>query len=229
MLPVLTAVTSSVGKKIIMAITALLLVLYVVVHLIGNFKLISGNANSFNLYAHKLESFGGLLYVAEIGLLTLFLIHFAIAISVTIGIKKARPIGYYMKRNLGKPSRKSAGSSTMIYTGVLLIIFTVIHVMQFKFGPGIKEGYIKVIDGEAVRDLYRLVIEVFKNIWYVSFYTVVMFLLGLHLSHGFWSAFQSLGANDQRYTTFIFGVGIFIAVTLALGFLSIPILIYLIG
>lgn len=226
MIPVITAIKSSVGKKIIMAITALSLVLFVIVHLIGNLQLLIGKADSFNLYSHKLESLGSLLYIAEIGLLATFLVHFAIAISVAVTKKRARPVSYYMTRNLGKPSRKSFGSSTMIYTGLIIVIFTIIHVMHLKFGPGIKEGYIKVIDGEVIRDLYRLVVESFKNTWYVSFYTVVMILLGFHLSHGFWSAFQSLGANHPRYTPFISVVGILVAITLAMGFLLIPILIY---
>ena len=229
MIPVLTAIRSSVGKKIIMAITALSLVMFVIVHLIGNLQLFSGNPDLFNGYAHKLESLGGLLYIAELGLLGLFFTHFGIAISIVIGKKKARPIGYYMKRSLGKPSRKSIGSSTMIYTGIIIIIFTIVHLFHFKFGPGIREGYIKVIDGDAVRDLYRLVVEGFQSLGYVSFYTIVMILLGFHLSHGFWSSFQSLGANHPRYTPLIFGVGIFIAVVLAIGFLSIPIFMYITG
>lgn len=226
MLPVLTAVRSSVGKKIIMAVTALSLVGFVIVHLLGNLTLLSGDSKSFNSYAHKLESFGELLDAAEIGLITIFVIHFIIAISIIVRKKSARPVKYYKTKSLGSPSRKSIGSSTMIYTGAIILIFTVIHLIQFKFGPGIKEEYIKVIDGEIVRDLHRLVVESFKNLVYVSFYTGVMILLGFHLSHGFWSAFQSLGANHPRYTPFIYGVGIFIAITLGMGFLMIPILIY---
>ncbi|MGR3178921.1 MAG: succinate dehydrogenase cytochrome b subunit [Candidatus Anammoxibacter sp.] len=226
MLPILTSVKSSVGKKIIMAVTALSLILFVIVHLIGNLALLNGNADSFNNYAHKLESFGVLLYVAEIGLIILFLTHFVIAVSIMISKREARPIGYYMKRGLGKPSRQSIGSSTMIYTGIIMLIFIILHLIHFKYGPGIKEGYIKVVDGEVVRDLYRLVVDSFKNVWYVSSYTGVMVLLGIHLSHGFWSAFQSLGAHHRRYTSFIYGVGIFVALLLSIGFLSIPVLIY---
>lgn len=228
MIPILTAVRSSVGKKIVMAFTGLSLVLFVVVHLIGNLKLLSSDPNSFNSYAHKLEGFGGLLYTAEIGLLLMYIIHFVLAVSVTIGKNNARPIGYYKKKGMGKPSRKSVSSSTMIYTGVALLIFTIIHLITFKFGPGIREGYIKVIDGVAVRDLYRLVMEVFKSPWYVAFYTVAMALLGFHLRHGFWSAFQSMGASHPRYTPIIYGFGISIAIALAIGFLAIPILIYFI-
>lgn len=227
MIPVLTAITSSVGKKIIMAVTAFSLVIFVIAHLIGNLQLIAGRSEAFNVYAHKLESLGGLLYAAETGLLVIFAVHIAIAVSVVIRRKMARPVGYYMSRGLGSPSRRSVGSSTMIYTGVIIVIFMVIHILHFKFGAGITDGYIKVVDGYAVRDLYRLVIEEFSNIWYVAFYSVVMLLMGLHLSHGFWSAFQSLGANHPRYTPVIFAAGLFVAAVLACGFLSIPVVIYL--
>lgn len=226
MLPVITAIRSSVGKKMVMAVTALSLVLFVIVHLLGNLTLLGGNPTSFNAYAHKLESLGGLLYVAEIGLVVLFITHLTIAFFIVGRKKKARPVGYYMKKSLGKPSRKSIGSSTMIYTGIILIVFTIIHLIHFKFGPGISEGYIKVVDGEVVRDLYRLVIEGFKNPISVAFYTIVMILLAFHLSHGFWSAFQSLGANHPRYTPVLYGIGIFLAITLGIGFLAIPIVIY---
>ncbi|MDR4505895.1 MAG: succinate dehydrogenase cytochrome b subunit [Candidatus Scalindua sp.] len=228
MLPVFTAVRSSVGKKILMAGTALSLVLFVTTHLLGNLKLLSRDSVSFNRYAHKLESLGGLLYLAETGLLLLFLAHITIAISIFLTTRKARPVGYYMHRHMGKAGYNFFGSTTMIYTGVAVLIFLVIHLIHFKFGPGVKDGYIKEIDGESVRDLHRLVIESFQSFWYVSFYVISISLLGIHLSHGVWSAFQSLGASHPRYTPLIFGSGILIALTLSLGFLSLPVLIYFI-
>lgn len=227
MVPVITAITSSVGKKIVMAVTALSLVLFVIVHLLGNLTLLGGNSETFNMYAHKLESLGGLLYFAEIGLIGLFIVHFVIAISVVIRKKSARPVGYHMKKNLGGSSRKSVGSTTMIYTGIVVIIFTIVHLIQFKFGPGISEGYLRVVDDHVVRDLYRLVYESFQNPVCVILYSVVMILLGFHLSHGFWSAFQSLGANHPRYTPFLYGIGIALALILGIGFFVIPIVIYI--
>ncbi len=229
MLPVIVAVRSSVGKKIIMAVTALSLVMFVIAHLLGNLQLFKSSPDAFNKYAHKLESLGGLLYIAELGLLSIFVIHIIIAFSVVIGKKRARPVGYYMKKGLGGPSKKSVGSSTMIYTGVIIIIFIIAHIIHFKFGPGIEQGYVKMVDDHVVRDLYRLVIEAFKNPVCAGLYTAVMVLLGFHLSHGFWSAFQSLGAWHKRYTPVLYGIGIFIAVTMGAGFLSIPLFIYFKG
>ncbi len=226
MLPLFTAVRSSVGKKILMAVTALSLVLFVITHLLGNLKLLSRDSSSFNLYAHKLESLGGLLYIAEIGLLTLFLTHITIAVSIFLTTRKARPVGYYVSKDLSKQSYSFLGSTTMIYTGGIVLAFLVIHLLHFKFGPGVKAGYVKEVNGESVRDLHRLVIEGFQSFWYVLFYVISISLLGVHLSHGIWSAFQSLGASHPRYTPLIFGSGILIALTLSLGFLSLPILVY---
>jgi len=229
MLPVITLVKSSVGKKLVMAVTALSLVLFVIVHLIGNLQLLRSNSSSFNAYAHKLEDLGVVLYVAELGLLGIFITHFIIAITIVLKKKDARPVKYFVTKNLGGTSHKSIGSSTMIYTGIVMLIFIVVHLITFKYGPGIKEGYVKLVHGQDVRDLHRLVVEWFSKEWYVAFYTAVMTLLLLHLRHGFWSAFQSLGLNHAKYNKFIFAVGIFVAITFSLGFLFIPIFIYFTG
>jgi succinate dehydrogenase / fumarate reductase cytochrome b subunit len=114
----------------------------------------------------------------------------------------------------------------MIFTGSILLLFIVGHVWTFKFGPGMAEGYVTMIDGEPSRDLYRLVIETFKNPVYVIGYTVVMALLGVHLRHGFWSAFQSLGAIKPSARKTMQSAGIVVALLLAVGFLSIPLYIY---
>jgi len=229
MLPVITLVKSSVGKKLVMAVTALSLVLFVIVHLIGNLQLLRSNSSSFNAYAHKLEDLGVVLYVAELGLLGIFITHFIIAITIVLKKKDARPVKYFVTKNLGGTSHKSIGSSTMIYTGIVMLIFIVVHLITFKYGPGIKEGYVKLVHGQDVRDLHRLVVEWFSKEWYVAFYTAVMTLLLLHLRHGFWSAFQSLGLNHAKYNKFIFAVGVFVAITFSLGFLFIPIFIYFTG
>jgi len=106
------------------------------------------------------------------------------------------------------------------------LLFLVVHIWTFKFGPGIAEGYVTTLDGEPARDLYRLVVETFKNPLYVFGYTLVMILLGFHLRHGFWSAFQSLGAirptalKTMQFTAMIVGI------LLAVGFLSIPVYIF---
>ena len=219
---------TTVAKKILMALTGLSLVIFVCVHLVGNFLLYVG-PSAFNTYAHKLMSLGGLLYVAEAILASFFLVHIVIAIWVTLGNWRARPDSYEVRTGQGRPSRMNISSRTMIWTGLVVAVFTVIHLINFKYGPGIAEGYTVVLDGETARDLYRLVAESFAREVYVIPYVLCMILFGYHLRHGFWSAFQSLGLSDPRCTPIIQVIGVVIAVVLATGFLAIPIWFYIGG
>ena len=134
-----------------------------------------------------------------------------------------------VKAAQGHPRRMNISSKTMIWTGLILAVFTVIHLINFKYGPGIEEGYTFVLDGETARDLYRLVAESFAREVYVVPYVLCMILLGYHIRHGFWSAFQSLGVNHPRYTPVIYGIGVLAAIVLGVGFLAIPIWFYIGG
>jgi succinate dehydrogenase / fumarate reductase cytochrome b subunit len=225
MLPLPKALWSSVGKKFIMAITGLAMVIFLIEHLSGNLLLFSRNPDPYNKYSHFLISFGSILYVAEFILIAILVFHMVSAISITIGKMKARPIDYYKTGNAGSPSKKTLASSTMIYTGAVLFIFLIIHLKTFKFGP----NYTTDVDGVEMRDLHGLVWEVFQSPGYVTWYVAAMVLLGSHLWHGFWSAFQSLGVSHPRYTPIIYGIGIMVAAVLAVGFLGIPIWIYFTG
>ncbi len=222
---VLSLFDTSIGRKIMTGLTGLGLVAFVVIHLAGNLTLFV-SSESFNAYAHKLESLGPLLYVAEIGLIAVFVFHIIFTIAVTMQNKGARSNAYKVKGDAGKPSRKSLSSQTMIYTGLVLGAFVIWHVWMFKFGPGVSEGYVEMHSGEPYRDLYKLVAESFQNIWIMGAYVAVMVLLGVHIRHGFWSAFQSLGAYHPRYTPIIYTAGIALAVLLAVGFLAIPLYFY---
>ena len=117
----------------------------------------------------------------------------------------------------------------MIISGVVLFVFLAVHLYTFKYGPGIEQGYVTEIQGETARDLYRLVDEKFQDPIYVIGYTLVMLILGLHLRHGFWSAFQSLGIAHPRYSGLITTVGIIVSILLAVGFLAIPAWMFLRG
>lgn len=213
---------SSVGKKVLMALTGLIMILFLIEHLAGNLLLYGENPDPFNEYSHFLISFGSILYVAELGLVALFLVHVVAAVSVWLGKRRARPDNYALVRSAGPPSRKTIYSTTMIYTGIVLFVFLVIHLKTFKYGP----HYTTTVDGVEMRDLHKLVIEVFRQPGYVIGYVAVMILMGFHLRHAFWSAFQSLGVNHPRYSPLIYGLGIIIAVLLTVGFLGIPIWIY---
>jgi succinate dehydrogenase / fumarate reductase cytochrome b subunit len=224
-----TIVWSSVVKKFINAITGLGLSVFIVIHLLGNVTLLTGNAEAFNAYSHFLLNLGALIYLAEAGIVAFFLFHIFTAVSVWWDQQMARPQAYKQTAAAGDPSRKTISSQTMIYTGAILLIFTVLHLITFKYGPGIEEGYVMEIDGVVIRDLYRLTIEVFQRPAYVIWYVAAMGLLGFHLRHGFWSAFQSLGINHPRWTPIIYGLALIFALVMAIGFIILPAIIYFRG
>ena len=132
-----------------------------------------------------------------------------------------------MSGNAGGASRKTLASRSMILSGIVLLVFVPVHVWMFKFGPGIAQGYSTSVGGERLRDLYRLVAEWFQDPLVVGAYVAVMLLLGTHLRHGFWSAFQSLGATNPKYMPLINAVGVLFAVLMAVGFLLLPIYMHL--
>jgi succinate dehydrogenase / fumarate reductase cytochrome b subunit len=215
---------TSIGKKLFMAVSGLALSGFIIVHLTGNIALLYPDKDPFNKYANFLQGLGPLLYTAEIVLAAIFLIHFFYAVFITIGNWRARPGHYRVSCNAGHTSKKTIASTTMVYTGILIITFTVLHLLQFKYGAVIMYT---TKDGIYIRDLYAVVHQFFGNIWNVVFYMIIMILLGFHLSHGFWSAFQSLGINGVWFTRFVYGFGYLFAVVMAAGFLLLPLYIFL--
>lgn len=214
---------SSVGKKFLMGLTGLMLIGFVTMHLLGNLLLFNDNPNLFNEYSHTLINLGALLYVVEAGLVLFFILHIYSGVSVYHTNKRARPDRYTVLKSTGHPSRQNISSRSMIVTGGVLGVFVVLHIITFKYGP----YYTTTVDGVEMRDLYRLVREVFQNPLYVGWYVFAMILLGSHLRHGFWSAFQSLAFYHPRYTPIIYGTGVTLAVVLASGYVAIPVWIYL--
>lgn len=213
--------SSTVGSKVLVGVTGLLLFLFLILHLAGNLILYFGPA-AFNHYSYKLIS-NPLVYPAEIGLVLVFLLHAWKTIQLTIGSQKARPVGYAMKKRAGHTSRKSLASSTMIVSGLFLLLFVPIHVKTFKYGA-------EYATGEAgVRDLYRLVIEVFRNPGWVAFYVVGMVIIGFHLWHGISSGFQTLGADTPRARPVLRSFGWIMAVVIAVGFITIPLWVFFFG
>jgi succinate dehydrogenase / fumarate reductase cytochrome b subunit len=217
---------SSVFQKVIMALTGLCLILFVIMHLLGNLSLYKADGTPFNKYAAMLHSFGGLLYVAEVGLLVLFVVHIATALRIQLGKNAARDVGYKLYKSKGGPSRANLSSRFMIYSGVVILFFLVLHIWQFRFGPNIEQGYVTQINGEQVRDLHKLVTETFHNPVFVIIYVFAMIMLGFHLRHGFWSAFQSLGARSPSLHSFLTKLAPLLAIVISLGFLGIPLWIY---
>jgi len=213
---------STIGKKIVMALSGLFLILYLIIHLAANLTILTGNPEVLNKYAHTLESFGWLLYIIEAVLAAGFLIHIISGTMVWWENRKARPDGYIKHRSKGSPSRQTISSRTMIYTGLVVAIFVVIHVRNFKYGD-IPET---VVDGVAMRDFYSVVMNAFHDTWTVVWYVAAFIFLGFHLRHAFWSAFQSLGAMNPRLTPIVYSIGVILAIVLAVGFIFIPIWVY---
>jgi succinate dehydrogenase / fumarate reductase cytochrome b subunit len=213
--------STSVVKKVAMGITGLLLCGFLVSHLLGNFLIFVG-PDAFNLYAHTLTS-NPLIYGAEAILMAIFLVHLFMATKLVIENKLARPTPYYVKKPTGRGS--TFASSTMPFTGLIILIFLVLHLIEFKYGT----YFGTTVDGVTMRNLYKTVIDFFTSPVNVVLYIVAMAALSLHVSHGFWSAFQSIGFNHPKYTPCINTLSKVFAVVVFLGYSSLPIFCFLQG
>src|SRR3989442_5837000 len=211
--------SSSVGSKLVIALTGLGLLVFLILHLSGNLLFLVGPA-AFNEYSHRLVS-NPLIYVIEAGLAAVFLLHVYKTINLYLGSREARPMRYVRQERAGGPSRKNAASSTMILTGLITLVFVVLHLRTFKFGAW-------YLTKGGVRDLYRLQLEVFSSPGYVVFYMISMVVIGFHLWHGVPSAAQSLGFDHPKYAR-IFWMGRVLAVVIAGGFFVLPIYTYFVG
>jgi succinate dehydrogenase / fumarate reductase cytochrome b subunit len=212
--------SSSVGTKLLIGLTGLGLFAYMALHLVGNVLIFAGT-ETFNAYSHTLIS-NPLILPIEIGLLAIFVLHVYKAITNYLSNTAARPIRYAQKNGADHTSRKSLASSTMIWSGLVLFVFIVVHVWQFKFGTWYETG------GEIpIRDLARTEFEVFSHPGWVVLYVIATVLVGLHLRHGISSAFQSIGLDHPVYTRRLTTWGIILAVLIGGGLAIIPVWVYL--
>ena len=212
--------SSSVGTKLVIGITGLLLFVYMILHLAGNVLIFAG-PEVFNEYSHKLIS-NPLIIPIELGLLGVFVLHIYKTVRMVAANRAARPIDYAKKAYAGHTSRKSFASSTMIASGLFLLLFVIVHVKQFKFG-----SYYQTVADASIRDLYRTEIEVFRNPLWVVLYVIGTVVVGLHLRHGIASGFQSIGADHPLYTRRLTAIGILLAIVIGGGLGIIPIWVYL--
>ena len=215
---------SPVGKKILTGITGLGLTVFVFTHMLGNLSYFQGS-EAYNAYTEFLASLGGLLYLLEAGLLFFILLHIVLGINIFLSKRKARKEGYKQFKTVGGASKQSMSSRSMIITGIILMVFLVIHLWSFKFGT----YYETTLDGKPVRDLARLVTEKFQSPFYTFGYVAIVLLLALHLRHGVWSALQSLGATNPRLTPLIYSIGAIIGLLIAIGFFVLPLWIFFTG
>jgi succinate dehydrogenase / fumarate reductase cytochrome b subunit len=212
--------SSSVGTKLLIGLTGLGLFLYLILHLAGN-ALIFAGPEIFNEYSHRLIS-NPLLIPIELALLAIFVIHIYKTVRMYLANQAARPARYARKEWAGHTSRKSVSSTTMIGTGLVTLLFVMIHVKQFRFG-----SYYQTVADASVRDLARTEIEVFQQPGWVAFYVICTILVGFHLRHGVASAFQSLGLDHPLYTRRLTIWGTVFAVLIGGGLAFIPIWVYL--
>ena len=207
---------TTVGKKYLMGLTGLIWAGFVAGHMAGNMLMFVG-ADAYNSYGHALTS-GYLIYFIETVLVLALLTHIGCAVSLTLENRAARGgQGYAMTPNGNKAARWA--SKTMGVQGTIILVFIILHIATFKYGT----VYETTVQGVQMRDLHRLLIEVFAHPGYVAWYLVAMVFLFMHLSHGVGSIFQSFGLkNDQnelkiKYVSRVYGL------IVAAGFFAQPI------
>lgn len=210
--------SSSIGRKHILAFTGLGLCGFLLTHLAANL-LIPFSPQAFNTYSYKLIT-NPLIYVAEGGLLAMFLVHIGLAVWLNLESRSARPERYSVKKKTGRGT--TVASSTMVFTGLITLVFLVLHLLNLKFGA----EYTVTYDGVEMRDLHRLVLIYFTSLPNVAWYVVAHIALALHTCHGFQSAFQSLGLNHPRYSKCIATIGKLYALAIGGGFAFIALWAY---
>lgn len=201
--------SSSIGRKLVMALTGFFLITFLMVHLGVNLSLFWG-ANAFNA-ASEFMGTNGVVQVLQYVLAAGFILHIILAIKLELKNRASRSIKYVVN----KPSENSTFSSrNMIVTGILILLFLILHLKDFFI-------QLKFYDKGGFSTDYDLVTNLFKNPIYIAIYVVAFILLGIHLSHGFQSAFQSTGANYNKYKKCLKNTGIGFSILIAVGFSSI--------
>ena len=223
-------ITSSIARKFNMSITGLFLISFLLVHLAGNFALLKCDGGAaFNEYAHFMKH-NPLIAAGEIVLFLGIILHVVQGIALYRQNKAARPQGYAYG---DKAETKSAFSKYMAQLGMLILVLLIWHLWDFfsyKYFADLRGGVDMVsVNGVEMVDMASIVYRELNELSHVIMYTVFMIVIGLHLHHGFQSAFQSLGLNHKKYTPIIQKVGVAYAILIPLAFAIIPIYIYFAG
>jgi succinate dehydrogenase / fumarate reductase cytochrome b subunit len=226
---------SSVGAKILVALTGLALVTFTIVHMIGNLKVFQG-PEAINKYAYFLKhDLGVLIWVARAGLLAVFVLHLGLAIRLKLRSAAARPVPYTYAR----PVQATVSSRTMILSGIVVGLFVLFHLAHFTFawvhetevvdasGRLTRVNYLDLKytmpDGTKVHDVYSMVVAGFTTPWLAVLYIVAQAVLFIHLLHGIQSAFQTLGLKNNRFRRAIAGLGAAVALVIVGGNIGIVI------
>jgi succinate dehydrogenase / fumarate reductase cytochrome b subunit len=204
---VVRTLNASIGRKLFMALTGLCFFLFLVVHLSGNLTLHFG-PETFTWYVEHLSALGLLITAAELTLGLFAMVHVAMGLILYYHNFVSRPVRYRVYRSGGG---RTIGSRLQPYTGLIILVFLVVHLINFRLVKGSNEG------------LYSLVADLFARPEYVLLYVAGTVAVALHVSHGFWSAFQTLGASHPKYSPIVTAAGLLASLAFGLGFGLIPI------
>ena len=220
----LTLYRSTIGKKVIMAVTGVLLVAFVLGHMAGNLQVFIGPAR-MNGYAAFLKSTGELLWLVRIGLFVAVLLHILMAWQLTRIKRRARPVAYEIQT----PQVSTVASRTMRWGGVLILVFIVFHILHFTTGTVFPMASLPdaLYPAYSRTDVYGNVISAFHVPWVVAFYVVAMLFLMLHLFHGAWSSVRTLGLAKPSHHPLHRRVATVIALVVWLGFTAVPVAVFL--
>lgn len=208
---------SSILSKVVMAVTGLVLVLFLLGHMAGNLQMYLGQ-DKMNTYAETLQALGGLLWLVRAVLLLCLVLHVITSIKLKYDNYTARPEQYSMKKYV----RASLSSRTMIWTGIMIFLFLTYHLLHFTILVT-NPIYGDLIDLTGRHDVYSMVILGYQNVLISVVYIAAMILLGFHLFHATESMFQTLGVNHEKYNPFIHGLSLVLAVVIMVGFISVPV------
>lgn len=214
--------TSSIGKKLIMSLAGIFLILFLLVHLgINSLVILNEDPMVFNKAAHFMGT-NKLVKIIEIVLFAGFLLHIVYAMIVQVQNWLARPRRYLRYTR----SDTSAFSRWMIHTAAIILAFLVIHMMDFYFKARFGDAQVIMAGDKEYHDFAAMIVDKFQLPGFVIFYLVTFLFLGFHLLHGFQSAFKTLGLHNRKYTPVIQVLGVIYTVIVVGGFAAIPLVIY---
>jgi succinate dehydrogenase / fumarate reductase cytochrome b subunit len=220
---VLTLTNTTIGKKMVMAASGAILFGFVIVHMLGNLQVFIG-PEALNEYSKKLHDMPALLYGARAVLLLAVAAHIVTSLQLTMANKAARPIGYQVRKDVAT----SYAARTMVWSGPILLLYIVYHIAHLTVGYTKGIGYQHDrLDAQGMVNVYQNVVDSFRVPWVTAIYVVAQLALSLHLYHGAWSLFQSLGLNHKRYNETLRSSAVAIAVATCVGFVAVPIAIFL--
>ncbi|MBI3253050.1 MAG: succinate dehydrogenase cytochrome b subunit [Candidatus Omnitrophica bacterium] len=182
---------SSIGRKMVVAVTGLVLFIFVIFHMLGNLQIFLG-ADALNDYARHLDELPYLLWPARAVLLAALLLHVGFSLALANENRRARPVRYVH----GDTVQASRASRTMVITGLVILFFIIYHLLHFTFGVTNPE-FFHLTDAKGREDIYSMVVLSFQNGWIAGTYILAMFFLCLHLGHGVSSVPQSLGFSES--------------------------------